>query len=47
MPHRLCRFFIDQMHAAGEILIRLQRNREGQHQRRRAVELNFRGIQQR
>ena len=30
---------------AGEILIRLQRNREGQHQRRRAVELNFRSIQ--
>ena len=35
------------MHAAGEILIGIKRHREGEHHRRRAAQLDFRGIKQR
>ena len=40
-------FFIHHMHRFRKILAGIQRYREGQNQRRSAVELHFRGIQQR
>ncbi len=45
-PVNFAAFFIHDMHRFGEILIGIQRYREGQHQRGGTVELNFRGIQQ-
>ena len=46
-PINLAAFLIHDMHCFRKILIGIQRNRKGQHQRGGTVELNFRGIQQR
>ena len=43
----LTAFLVDQMHAAGEILVRLQRHGKRQHQGRGAIQLHLRGVEQR